>query len=421
MNDEPRVLIVGAGIAGLSCARALHAARVQTRVFEASDAVGGRVRTDDVGGFRLDRGFQTMLTSYPEARQQLDFQALDLRPFKAGALVRSGGKFHRIADPFREPRAIGRTLIAPVGSVLDKLRLLRLRQLVTSGSLEQLFAQPELSTAEALKTRHGFSKGMRKKFLDPFLRGVLLDPDLSTSSRAFEFYFRMFATGDAAVPAEGMQRIPEQMAQTLPAQTVVLNARVQSVSPQSIELENGDVVKGQAVVLAVDGPELAYLIEGTEPVASRSTCCLYFATPDPPQDEPVLVLNGEPTGIVNHLAVMTAVSPWLAPAGQSLVSASVVGNPVATDEEVALQVREQMRDWYGEQTEAWQLLKVYRILHALPNQDPPALSPPQRPHRLAGGMFVAGDHRTNASINGAMESGRLAAEAVLASLGRKAG
>jgi phytoene dehydrogenase-like protein len=420
MTDPGRVLIVGAGIAGLSCARYLVRAGVPVRLFESSDAVGGRVRTDEVQGFRLDRGFQTFLTAYPEARALLDYDALELRHFEPGALVRASGRFHRISDPFRDPLATPRTLLAPVGSFLDKLRILRLRQQVTAGDVERLFARPEISTSEALSHRYHFSAKMRRRFFDPFLRGVLLDPNLGTSSRAFEFYFRMFSIGSAAVPAEGMQRIPEQLASGLGSRAVMLNTRVQSVASRGVTIEGGDEVEGRAVVLAVEGPELAYLVEGFEPPASRSTFCLYFATPTPPHDDAVLVLNGEPSGIVNHLAVMTSVSDRLAPPGQSLVSVSVVGNPVKTDGEVEMLVREQIRSWYGDAVDSWQLLKTYRILHALPAQDPPALSPPRRPARLAGGLYVAGDHRTNASINGAMESGRLAAEAVLRDLAAEA-
>ena len=411
------VLIVGAGLAGLCCARELHRHGVSLKVVEGSDGIGGRVRTDEVDGFLLDRGFQVLLTAYPEAQRVLDYDALDLRSFYDGALVRFDGGFHRVADPLREPLAAPQTAFSPVGTFADKLRVLKLRQGVRSPDLDALWARPEIPTRAALTDRYGFSDVMLQRFFRPFLGGILLDRDLGTSSRAFEFYFRMFTEGETAVPARGMQQIPEQLAAALPDHAIQLNTRVQRAVPRSITLEHGGTVEAEAVVVATDGPELAYLIDGFDPPASRSVLCLYFAAAEPPHGDPILVLDGEGDGPVNNLTVMSTVSPYYAPAGQSLVSVSVVGNPSQPDAEVETRVRAHLRRWYGDAVDAWRHLKTYRILHAQPAQPPPALTPPERPARLADGLYVAGDHRTNASINGAMISGRRAAHAVLEDLG----
>jgi phytoene dehydrogenase-like protein len=410
------VLIVGAGLAGLCCARELDRHGVSFKVVEASDGIGGRVRTDEVDGFLLDRGFQVLLTAYPEARRVLDYDALDLRSFFDGALVRFDGAFHRVADPLREPLATPQTAFSPVGTIADKLRVLKLRQSVRAPSLDALWARPEVTTRTALRERYGFSSTMLQRFFEPFLGGILLDRALGTSSRAFEFYFRMFSEGETAVPARGMQRIPEQLAAALPDHSIQLNTRVQHAAPGSITLEHGGEVEARAVVVATDGPELAYLLDRFDPPASRSVLCLYYAADEAPTGDPVLVLDGEGDGPVNNLAVMSNVSPHYAPAGQALVSVSVIGNPSQPDAEVEERVRDHLRRWYPA-AESWRHLKTYRILHAQPAQEPPALSPPERPARLAEGLYVAGDHRTNASINGAMISGRRAAEAVLDDLG----
>ena len=284
-------------------------------------------------------------------------------------------------------------------------------------SLDALWARPEVTTRAALRERYGFSDVMLQRFFEPFLGGILLDRSLEASSRASEFCVRMFAEGEAVVPARGMQQIPEQIAAALPDHTVQLNTRVQHAAPGRITLEHGGTVEARAVVVATDGPELAYLLDAFDPPASRSVLCLYYAADQAPTDAPILVLDGEGSGPVNHLAVMSNVSPHYAPGGQALVSVSVIGNPSQPDTEIEGRVRAHLRRWYGDAVSTWRHLKTYRIVHAQPAQEPPTLSPPERPARLAHGLYVAGDPRTNASINGAMVAGRRAAEAVLSDLG----
>ena len=408
------VAIVGAGLAGLCCARELSARGFDAHVFEASDAVGGRVRTDVVDGFRLDRGFQVFLTAYPEAKRVLDYGALDLRAFDPGALVWTGAALERIGDPLRRPSTLVPTLAAGVGTFADKLRILRLRRSVTRTTLTKLWARPELTTEQALRERYGFSERMIEGFFRPFLGGIFLDPELTASSRAFEFYFRMFSRGDAAVPAAGMQAIPEQIARALPDGTLHLNARVVDAQPTELTLADGEKVDARAVVVATEAPGAASLLPGFEAVGSRSTVCLYWAADRPPVRDKMLVLDGKGTGPVNNVQVMSRVAPEYAPPGKSLVSASVLGHPVAADDEIERDARAQLRTWFGAQTDGWRFLRSDRILHALP--DLPSLEPPQRPARWDNGVYLAGDHRRNASINGAMMSGRHVAEAVAGSL-----
>ncbi len=219
------VLIVGAGLAGLCCARRLQSQGIRFQILEASDAVGGRIRTDYVEGFRLDRGFQVFLTSYPEARQSLDYQALRLRPFQPGALVRYGGRFHELSDPWRRPLASLGSLISPIGSLGDKLRVARLRARVLKGSIEDRFYDPELTTLGALQD-DGFSASMIDRFFRPFLGGIFLDAELRTSSRMFQFVFRMVSLGSVCLPADGMEAIPRQLASALPPGSIRLGARV---------------------------------------------------------------------------------------------------------------------------------------------------------------------------------------------------
>jgi phytoene dehydrogenase-like protein len=410
------VYVVGGGLAGLRCARRLHERGVTATVLEAGDAVGGRVRTDRVDGFLLDRGFQVLLTAYPEARSVLDYRELELHPFYPGALVWTRGRFVTVADPFRRRLDGLRTLVAPVGGLGDKLKLASLRRRVVAGSLEELFARPETSTGQALAS-DGFSDEMVDRLLRPLFGGLLLDRELGTSSRMFEFLYRMLALGDAALPTRGMAAIPEQLANGLPPGCVRLGQKVTEVGDGGLVLAAGERLRARAVVVATDGPTAAGLLgEGAAP-ASLAACCLYFAADRAPIDEPVLVLDGDGAGPVNHLSVPSAVAPTYAPAGMALVSATVLerpGLPRGADLEAA--VLGQLADWFGSSVVAWRHLATYQIPHAQPAQPPGVLDPPARPVRVRPGVYVCGDHRDNASIDGALTSGHRAADAVLEDL-----
>ncbi|MDX1418783.1 MAG: NAD(P)/FAD-dependent oxidoreductase [Rubricoccaceae bacterium] len=409
-------LVVGGGLSGLSCARRLTDRGLSVRLFEASDAVGGRVRTDRVNGFLLDRGFQVFLTAYPEAQRQLDYDDLDLRPFDAGALVYRRGGFARVTDPLRHPLDLPRTLLADVGTIADKLRVLKLRAAVLGGPPERLWRRPEVSVAAALYERYGFSDAIVEPFFRPFFGGILLDRDLErSSSRAFEFLFRMFADGRTALPAQGMQALPEQMASTLPADTVRLHARAASIAPGVLTLEGGERVEGRAIVVATDGAEAAYLLDGLDSPGSRASTTLYWAADAPPVERPLLVLDGEGEGPVNSLTVLSNAAPTYAPEGQALLSAAVVGNPQRSDDELEAEARAQMRRWFGSAVDGWRFLRLYRVIHALP--DLVRLDPPERTYRLHDGLYVTGDWRRDPSINGALVAGRHAADAVLDDLG----
>lgn len=411
------VAVVGAGLAGLACARALAERGVACAVFEGSDAVGGRVRTDAVDGFLVDRGFQVFLTAYPEARRVLDYRSLDLRPFTPGALVRLGGRFERVGDPLRDPRSLVPTVFSRVGTFADKLRVLRLRQSVLGGTPESLWARPETTTEAALRERYGFSPSMVERFFRPFLGGVLLDRDLRASSRASEFYFRMFAEGDAAVPARGIGAIPEQMAAALPAGTVRLGARVVHVEPDGsgLRIEGSEAVECRAVVVAVEAPEVPALVPGTAVPASKGTVQIAWAAAAPPVRDPVLILDGDGRGPVNNVQVMSNVAPGYAPPGQALVTASILGHPARPDDDIEADARLQLRTWFGPAVDGWRRLAVHRVLHALP--DLPSLEPPERPGHVRRSLFLTGDWLRNGSIDGALVAGRHAAEAVAAHLG----
>ena len=413
MMKTTDVVVVGGGVAGLACAVRLVEAGVAVRVLEASDAVGGRVRTDHLDGFRLDRGFQILNTAYPEAQRLLDYPALDLHAFYPGALVRVGGRFERVADPFRRPADALRNVGAPVGTLRDKFRLLRLRRRARAGSPDDLFRRPQTTTIDYLREA-GLSDTVIERFLRPFLAGVFLEQELGVASGSFEFVWRMFSAGDAALPGPGIGEIPAQLAARLPEGSIKTDARVAAVDAGSATLASGERLEADAVVLAVDGVAAAALTPEVERPQTREAQCLYFAAERSPLSEPILVLDGEAGGPITTLCVPSDVSPAYAPAGSALVSVSVVepGNVGADD--LAEAVRAQLVDWFGEAARAWTLLHSYRIPGALPVQFPESPAPSTQPARLPSGLFVCGDHREHPSLNGALASGRRAADAVAA-------
>jgi phytoene dehydrogenase-like protein len=415
-----RVVVIGAGLAGLTAALHLERRGVEVTILEAADDVGGRVRTDVVDGFLLDRGFQVLLSAYPEAQVELRYAELSLRPFVSGALVRADGRFSRVTDPWRDRRGLLVSALSPVGSAVDKVRAGRWRWRLARGGLDNVFVGDEQTAAAALRAE-GFSERMIDRFYRPFLRGVLLDADLETSSRMMAFVLRMFAAGEAVLPAAGMAAIPHQLAAQVVGE-VRLNTPAVTVSPAvavdepaAVTLATGERLTADALVVATDGTAAARFVGAVPAPVWRAVTCLSFAASRPPIDEPILVLNGEGFGLVNNLAVPSLVQPSYAPAGAALVSASILGLPVASDAQIEAAARQQLRVWFGRQVDDWQLLRVHRVAQALPAL--PHLEFPLRPAATAPGLFVAGDHWTNPSMNGALTSGRRAAAEVVRVLG----
>ena len=412
MSSNADVLIIGGGLAGLCCALRLHQSGVSFQVLEASDGVGGRVRTDKVEGFLLDRGFQVLLTAYPEARRILDYDALNLRTFYPGALIRYKKRSYRFADPWRHPVDGLLGLLTPIGSFSDKFRVRKLRTHVLTGSLSDLYSRPETTTLPALRN-FGFSENMIDRFFRPFIGGVFFDSNLEVSSRMFEFGFRMFSMGDTALPSKGMGAIPEQIAARLPEGTVRTEARVESIHEDGVTLASGEKIKAQAVVVATEGPEAARLLGDKEKPGCRSVTCLYFETNEPPLSGPILVLNGEGEGPINSLCSPSNVAPNYAPKNRSLLEVTIIGNPNQDDQQLESAVRTQLTEWFGRKVSDWRHLRTYRIIHALPMQVPPIADPTSRPAQVRPGLFVCGEYHNVASIQWAMVSGRQTAEAVI--------
>ncbi|GKB72851.1 15-cis-phytoene desaturase, chloroplastic/chromoplastic [Tanacetum coccineum] len=430
-HTKTGAIIIGAGLSGLAAATHLHSNNIPFLLIDSSDAVGGRVRTDTLDGFLLDRGFQIFITGYPEARKLLNYNTLNLKKFYSGAKVYYNGQFYNVADPLRHFFDAIQSLANPIGTIFDKLLIALTRIRVLTQPDDQILSADEMSTIQLLKGI-GFSDAMVDRFFRPFFGGIFFDNELQTTSRLFDFVFKCLALGDNTLPAKGIAAIPEQLAANLPTSSIVLNTRVVSIEKTESEVElynvklsSGEVLRAEyGVIVAVEEPEAVKLLAGKsfefefpdeirQPV--RSTVCLYFSADRSkvPVLDPVLFINGSGRGIVNNMFFATNVAPSYGPPGKVLVSVSLIGlYENESDEELRVRVVDELSNWFGKDVAgSWKYLRTYRVKFAQPNQCPP--TDLRKDPRVEIGLYVCGDYRTSATFDGALVSGRKAAEALL--------
>jgi phytoene dehydrogenase-like protein len=413
------IVIVGAGLAGLTCARVLHERREPFMVLEASDGAGGRVRTTvTASGFRLDRGFQVLFTAYPAVRRHLSLARLDLRRFDPGAIIALDGKLHTLADPTRDLRALPATALTDIISFEDKRQVIALRREVMRTPLRDIFVGDDTSTLEYLRAR-GFSERFIDNVARPLYGGIFLDRALQTSAAMFRFTFKMMAEGDVAVPAEGIGAIAEQLVRLLPLHNVRYNAPVDEVLTDGtraygVHTADGSVVEADAVVVAADPPTTAHLTGIPLPTTPMSTTCIYFASLRSLYGGSKIVLNAAPDAFVNTLVQITNVAPRYAPPGQHLVAATVLGLPQGCDVDIAARALEDIRRMVPRRDlSTLEPLAVIRVPFAQYAQRPGFYHALPANETGIAGLIVAGDGTLSSSIQGAMLSGRRAAEAAL--------
>jgi len=411
MKKDAEVIIIGAGIAGLTAAKLLKAAGRSVLVLEASDGVGGRVRTDEVDGYLLDLGFQVFLTAYPEAKNLLDYKALELCKFDPGALILNREGITRMGDPIRQPGSLVSTLLSSAATFTDKMRMLRLKLKLSGKTIDGIFSEPETTTTEYLN-RAGFSGTIMNQFFRPFMTGIFLEDKLSTSSRMFEFVFKMFSEGDAAIPAKDMGMIPKQLAECLSREELLFHQNVAEVANGKVTSAGGITYQGNMVLIATD-PLRSPIRYGNSIIAHHSVSNMYFTARKRPFDLPLIALNTLPGKLVNNIAVMDRISPAYAVNGDSLISLSLIGEHTSANQaELQEGVVNELKLWYPEAV-SWKHLKTYHIDYALPNDDQVSNEPNDKALRLNAQTFICGDYLMNGSINAAIKSGRLAAEAII--------
>jgi predicted NAD/FAD-binding protein len=406
--DNCDVAIVGAGLTGLTAARVLVDAGLDVVVLEAADEPGGRVRTDAVDGVLLDRGFQLFNPAYPQAPRAFDLAALDLRPFRAGVAVAVGAERYVLADPRRFPSALTSTVRAPVGSLREKIALTRWLLEVGYGTPMRIKDRADSSFADELRSR-GLDGRIADTVLRPFLAGVLGDAELSSSRRLVDLLMRAFVRGTPALPAAGMRALPDQLAGGLPAGVLHLNSPVLAVRPDRVTTTDGELT-ARAVVVACD-PRTACALAGRPEPAMRALTTFYHLAERAPTSSAVLHIDGERRGPVVNTAVVSNVAPTYS-AHAALIASTIVG--ADSSDEMQRRVRAHAGLIYGVNPSVWQHVASYPIPDALPAQFPPLTL--RSPVRLDGPLFIGGDHRDTASIQGALVSGRRVAAAVIASI-----
>jgi phytoene dehydrogenase-like protein len=423
----PEVLIIGAGMAGLACAASLQKAGLSFQILEGSDDVGGRVRTDFHEGYLLDRGFQVLLTSYPNTRQLLDLDLLKIHGMVPGAKIWCDSRFHTIADPLRNSKhRLESVTSGSIGTFADKLKLALLGISLRQETADHLLTELTQSNAKMNKTSTqdylndlGFSVQIIERFFRPFLSGVFLEKELGTSASFFRFVIKMFIEGETGVPLNGMGEIPKQLASRFDPSSIRLNSIIEEVQENQVRLKSGEVFKAKRIVIATDAENAVRLLNKSVSQKSspwKATAQIYFEAPKGMLDEPILHLNGEGRGPVNHFIALDQVSPNYSTTGHSLVSVNVIGIPSQPEKAWLKSVRDHLETLLGPDVKTWKVLKTYKIKNALNSFAPKEISESSSKKKpFPNWLLSCGDYLETPSIEGAVISGQKAAARILES------
>ena len=410
-KKDCKIHIIGAGVSGLIAAQVLESHGYSPIIIEASDRVGGRVKTDIVEGYQLDQGFQVLLTAYPAAQKYLDFKTLDLQKFLPGAVIFNAGKTLTIGDPLRDLSLLLPTLLSGIGTFEDKWKILKLQKELKSKSLSEIFSMKEETTLSYLKAR-GFSDEMINMFFKPFFSGIFLESELETSSRIFEFVYKMFGEGYAAIPKSGIEAIPKQLATNLQKTIFKFDTSVTSLKDGEIVISSGEQLKSDFTIVAT---EASSLIKSLEKQATPWKSCdaLYFEVNTTTIAKPLIGLISDKEALINNIFYHTSVKTEQA-GEKELLSVTVVKDHNLSDQALIEQVQNELKEYCG--IHAGRFLKRYRIAKALPKLSNLQYEMLPSETRLTTNIFLAGDTQLNGSLNAAMISGERAALGVIETL-----
>ena len=407
-QKSPSIHIIGGGISGLIAARVLEEHGLSATIIEASDRLGGRVKTDVVDGYSLDHGFQVLLTAYPAAKKYLDFDALELQEFLPGSAIFKNGKQKIIGDPLRNLSLLLPTLFSGIGTVNDKLKILALNRRLKKKSIQNIFAEKEQTTRAYLENI-GFSEAIITDFFTPFFSGIFLENKLETSSRMFEFVYKMFGEGNAALPKDGIQAIPKQLFEKLKSTTIIFNTKVKSVENGSIKLESGEAIKSNFTIIATQASGLVSNLKN-QATLWKSCDTLYFEVAKREIKKPLIGLIAAHNTLINNIFYHTSLQTS-ATATKELLSVTVVDKQNLTNRQLVTEVQKELKELCN--IDSCTFIKQYNIPMALPNLQDIQYEMLPSETRLTETIFLAGDTQLNGSLNAAMIAGERAALEVI--------
>ena len=407
-QKSPSIHIIGGGISGLIAARVLEEHGLSATIIEATDRLGGRVKTDVVDGYNLDHGFQVLLTAYPATKKYLDFDALALQEFLPGSAIFKNGKQKIIGDPLRNLSLLLPTLFSGIGTVNDKLKILALNRRLKKKSIQNIFAEKEQTTLAYLENI-GFSETIITDFFIPFFSGIFLENKLETSSRMFEFVYKMFGEGNAALPKDGIQAIPKQLFEKLKNTTCVFNTKVKSVENGSIILESGEIIKSNFTIIATQASGLVSNLKN-QATLWKSCDTLYFEVAKREIRKPLIGLIAAPNALINNIFYHTSLQTS-ATATKELLSVTVIDRQNLTNKQLVAEVQKELKELCN--IDSCTFIKQYNIPMALPKLQDIEYEMLPSETRLTEAIFLAGDTQLNGSLNAAMIAGERAALEVI--------
>ena len=407
-QKSPSIHIIGGGISGLIAARVLEEYGLSATIIEATDRLGGRVKTDVVDGYSLDHGFQVLLTAYPAAKKYLDFDALALQEFLPGSAIFKNGKQKIIGDPLRNLSLLLPTLFSGIGTVNDKLKILALNRRLKKKSIQNIFAEKEQTTLAYLENI-GFSETIITDFFIPFFSGIFLENKLETSSRMFEFVYKMFGEGNAALPKDGIQAIPKQLFEKLKSTTIIFNTKVKSVENGSIKLESGETLKSNFTIIATQASGLVSNLKN-QATLWKSCDTLYFEVAKREIKKPLIGLIAMHNALINNIFYHTSLQTC-ATATKELLSVTVIDRQNLTNKQLVTGVQKELKELCN--IDFCTFIKQYNIPMALPNLQDIQYEMLPSETRLTETIFLAGDTQLNGSLNAAMIAGERAALEVI--------
>lgn len=411
--DNIRIHIIGGGISGLIAAKTLEDFGFSPIILEGSDRLGGRVKTDVVEGFQLDHGFQVLLSNYPAALKYLNFDALELQEFKSGAAIFKKGNLSYIGDPVRDSSVLLTTVFSRVGTLKDKWRIFCLQNELKKKSIQKIFSSKEQTTMDYLKD-YGFSSKIIRNFFKPFFAGIFLEEQLVTSSRMFEFVFKMFAEGMAVLPKKGIEEIPKQLASQLSKTKIELNKKVKSIREKQIALEDGAIIETDYLIVATEASSLLSNLSNQQ-IEWKSCDTLYFKTPNRNIEKSFIGLIANEEALINNLFFHSSLE--MENKGvEELLSVTIVKNHSLSEKELISRIKEELKRECGIKNLTF--LKQYKIPKALPKLHNLQYEVAPSETQLKERIFLAGDVQLNGSLNAAMLSGEKAALGLIEFLGK---